>query len=81
MHALLELSERSQVKKVCRATLQQGVALVQVAVVLVRDQDLGDVPARDLAEFDEVVAKTFGRLRDRGHVSAGPYPSRRVSVT
>ena len=47
-----------------------------VAIVLMGDQYLGNVPFGDLAKLDELVAEALWQVGDCGHVSTGPYPFR-----
>jgi len=44
---------------------------VQRTIVLIRDQDVRDIPLGDGAKLDHVVPQTRRRFRDGGHVCAG----------
>ena len=48
--------------------------LVQMPVVLVGDQDLGDVALGPEAQRDRAVADRLWQVRKGGHVRTGPYP-------
>ena len=49
---------------------------MQLAIVLMGDQHLGNVPLGDRAQLDELVAHALWWLGDGGHVATGPYPFR-----
>ena len=45
---------------------------VKRTVILMRDQDLRDVPFGDRAELNQIITKALRWLRNLGHVGTGP---------
>ena len=49
---------------------------MEVAIVLMGNQHLGNVPFGDLAKLDELIAEALWQVGDCGHVATEPYPFR-----